>query len=107
MVKYLLPVALLFCFWACKKDEGSQQTQIPSCIQDIIDGAGNGLLAVKRTEINGENRYWLNTGAMAWDGSEAIVNESCDTVCMLCGFCLPPPCTSDYNNAVWETIWEK
>ncbi|MFQ5447991.1 MAG: hypothetical protein ACE5FF_13765 [Saprospiraceae bacterium] len=107
MVKYLLIVSAFFCLIACKKDKLPEGT--PECIQEIIEqegGSGN-LLTVKRTVVQGENHYWLNTGAMAWDGSEAIINESCDTICMLCGFCLPPPCTSDYDNAVWETIWEK
>jgi len=107
MVKYFLFIAALFCFPACKKDKGLANTS--DCIQEIIDEAietGN-LLAVKKTKVNGENRYWLNSGAMAWDGSEAIVDETCDTICILCGFCVPEGCMYDYYNAVWETIWEK
>ena len=107
MAKYLLFISALFCFSACKNVKGLSNT--PDSIQEIIDEAIDtaNLPAVKKTKVNGQNRYVLNFGASAGDGSDPIVYETCDTMHILCVRIVHDGCMSDYYNAVWETIWEK
>jgi len=100
---------LLLLLAACSKEDQNPTAKLPACIQDILDDPeqSENLLTIRLQQVNGENHYWLNTGAMAWDGTETIVNEQCETVCTLCGFCISPECIGDYDNEDWEIIWEK
>jgi len=75
----------------------------------MIDVAGNEppFNSVKRQKVVGEYHYWLNTGAMAWDGVEYIVNCDCDTVCEIGGFRPPRDCSKNFDFDIWEIVWEK
>ena len=90
----------------CKKDD-CEDGKLPDCIQQRINISSKPLyLTVNMQKVNGECHYWLNTGAMAFDGAEYIVNDQCDTVCFYCGFCIPPDCSKEYSSEDWEVIWK-
>ncbi len=82
--------------------------EIPDCIQDIIQNYSSHptLQSVQTQLINEIQHYWLQTGAISYDGVEYIVNSSCDTVCYLCGECMPPSCSLKYGQD-WKVIWKK
>jgi hypothetical protein len=82
---------------------------IPDCIQEIIDNdiSPVPIKTIQVQKIKGELHYWLNTDASHWDGGEFIVNNICDTVCVICGECFLPECYDDYDFSAWEIIWEK
>jgi hypothetical protein len=106
VVLILTSLALISCSKATKENES--QNGLPECIEQLTDDPSQ-VEAIKRVltqTIEGETHYWLNTDAMHYDGSEVIVNNACDTLCLFCGECLLPPCASDYTNQ-WETIWER
>ena len=99
---------LLFLFSACTKNRVLERSEIPSCIQDLIeeDSEIKSIKTVKSQELNGVNHYWINTDAMHFDGIEIIISSSCDTLCLFCGECLLPPCVNEYTNE-WVNIWEQ
>ncbi len=110
MKNYLFCFLLLTFFVACHCDDDTETQTIPQCVEALYEPGSaqdTNLLSVQKMEINGEYHYWLNNGSMAFDGAEFVINEACDTVCFLCGFCGPPDCMSDYENGEWEIIWEK
>ncbi len=102
----LLSIILLLS--ACDNSNEMINTEIPVCIQEIIDEPelSSELKTVRIQEANNELHYWLNTDFRHADGIEYIVNSSCDTICSFCGECLPPGCSREYDEN-WITIWEK
>jgi hypothetical protein len=104
MQNVFTPMAILFLLLpSCSKD-----SELPDCIEKLTDDPDQTELIekVRSQTLNGEVYYWLNTGAVAYDGAEYIVNNSCDTICYFCGFCLPPDCGVSPQDD-WETIWER
>lgn len=89
---------------ACKKDD-----KLSPCLHEKLEAfkASSRAKTIKKQIVNGEVHYWLNTDDRHLDGTEYILNETCDTVCVLCGDCDPPACLSNYDNDNWKTIWEK
>lgn len=102
---------LVFVFLACNKEDDfvDGRIQTPVCVAALYAtteiAAENGLLAVYRMDVDNEFHYWLNTGAMALDGPEYIIDADCDTVCSF--NMLPPACFSDYKDRDWELVWEE
>ncbi len=100
-----------FLLVACsKKDENV----IPDCIQNKIEKfEENGiekLVAVYKYNLNGDDHFWFNTGAVTYDGSEAIYDENCKEVCGYCGFCVKSKCIDDYpsyGSEEWQLVWKK
>lgn len=92
---------------SCTNPENPIDTTIPNCIQNIINDSNstNQLKTVRVQEVNKELHYWLNTDYAHFDGVEYIVNSKCDTICGVCGECLPPDCSENYNEN-WVIIWE-
>ncbi len=92
-----------------KKNEGID-TNIPTCIKTILndnDSHAEPIKKIRIQKVNGILHYWLNTEAMAYDGVEYIVSNSCDTLCIYCGECITSNCTDDYSFDKWTTIWTK
>lgn len=111
MIKYAVIYSLLLSIFAsCDKvDSCEKGNDLPHCIQETINKDSSSyapILSVQRQKIDGDYHYWLNTDARHYDGSEAIVNTSCDTVCWFCGFCVQPACIEKYATT-WDTIWTK
>lgn len=105
-----LIVCLFFLpfFVACDCKEKVNIKDIPACVKAIYEPGptqDSHLIAVKRMEVGNEFHYWLNTGDNAFDGTEYIINEACDTVCSFC-FCPVNPCISKYENGEWEVVYE-
>lgn len=91
---------------ACSKCE--ETSGLPDCIETIIAN-NTGYDTIKTVQvqtIDGNLHYWLETGAMSYDGTEAIVNAECDTLCTIGGW-LPPECSNNYIYENWETIWKR
>jgi len=91
---------------ACCKSEGNN---LSACLDSKLETfkAEPDAVAIKTQTINGEKHYWLNNNATFYDGVEYILGENCDTVCFICGECLPPSCNEDYDSNNWEIYWEK
>jgi len=107
-IYFLLLTLISAC---CHDDDPDPDPQaVPDCVKALYEpgpAQDTQLLSVQKQVISGESHFWLNNGHMAFDGSEYVINESCDTVCMLCGFCVPPSCNSLYQNGNWEIVWQK
>ncbi|MGE5357173.1 MAG: hypothetical protein ACM3PT_13150 [Deltaproteobacteria bacterium] len=108
-MRIFLFILLLFVLNSCCKDENCDASKLPDCIQQMIDVVGDAppFNSVKRQKVDEEYHYWLNTGAMAWDGVEYIVNCDCDTVCEIGGFRPPQDCSKNFDFDKWEIVWEK
>lgn len=108
MKNFSVLILLILVLSACRNDDNGLNS-LPSCVQDIVEDESSAdiLLTVKKRTTNDVDYYWLNTGFSAFDGSEFIVTEQCDTTCYICGFCLPPmPLICD-PTLDWEVVWEK
>jgi len=106
-MKTILIIFFSLFLFSCTKQVKCDSEKLPECIQQKIDISSVQIFqTVKRKKVDGEYHYWLNTGAMAWDGVEYIVNCDCDTVCFFCGECVPPECSKNYDFDKWEIVWE-
>jgi len=90
-------------------DNGGIEVLFTECIEDIIAADSTNttidtLQTIQRQNIDGEWHFWLNTGAIAYDGDEYIVNEQCDTVCYYAGW-IPQECIDNYAFNEWEIVW--
>ena len=107
MKKYFIAFMLLSSVTFACNNKDYNTKELPDCIQTYIDlSSKQPFETVKVQKVDGECYYWLNTGAMNWDGVEYIVNENCDTVCGYCGECIPPECLDDFDYNNWDIIWE-
>lgn len=107
IMKSILIIFFGLLLLSCTKQDECGNQKLPDCIKQKIDVSSVQIFqTVKRQKVDGEYHYWLNTGAMAWDGVEYIVNCNCDTICSYCGECFPPECSKKYDFDKWETIWE-
>jgi len=119
--KYATALLFLTILCGCSKDQvfvrhyvtwhsrHALHVNLPSCMADLLEDHQffQSLRTIRvNTHISGQRHYWLNTGAMNYDGSEDIVNEYCETVCFFCGECYPPSCLQDYIGP-WVTIWKR
>jgi hypothetical protein len=98
-MKYL--TFLFLIAMSCHKDKCD--TDLPACID--TDQIKSVVKTIRTQTVNGERHYWLNTDFNQFDGAEFIVNQNCDTVCVFCGECNPPPCTLNYKYEAWKQIW--
>ncbi len=107
MHKLSFVLIFVFCV-ACSKSKQEISRSIPSCIQAVIEDPdlSKDIKTVRVQENASELQYWINTDFTHFDGVEYILNSTCDTVCIMCGECLPPECLEDYSEE-WLTIWEK
>ncbi|MEZ4906719.1 MAG: hypothetical protein R2771_03530 [Saprospiraceae bacterium] len=102
--KFVLSIVLFSSLFSCNKSENNECT-LPECIQNYIDlSSKQPFETVKMQKVDGECYYWLNTGAMAYDGVEFIVDENCDSICYIGGFA-PAECIINFSDD-WEIIWE-
>jgi len=120
MIKVLLSfsILILLAVTSCKKDnvakdeENTISEELPFCIEEILKDTINSmqLKTIQAITLNNEVHYWLNTDFRLLDGSEAIVNEQCDTVCGICSGCIlidpAEDCTTDYDFNNWQIIWQ-
>jgi hypothetical protein len=108
--KYLvfLFIGLTIYSFTCHKDS-LHQTDLPECIQNMINdlNVNSKLLSISTQTVSGEVFYRLNTGALAYDGCDYVINAQCDTVCTLCGFQMPQECWNKYEEKQWKLIWQK
>ena len=108
MRSFVMMLLVFAALAGCKDDTVKHSGEIPACIQAIIDDEELSM-DLKRVVVQlkgDEFHYWLNTDLMAIDLIEFVVNETCDTMCVLCAECTPPPCQLEYGNE-WQTIWTK
>jgi len=85
-MKWSIIGGLLLCsslFTGCIKEKCTNN--LPECIKEIVNNpAKNNDLKTIRLQVQGtEHYYWLNTDATAFDGVEYIINNRCDTVCVI------------------------
>lgn len=107
MNKQFLFSLLLLSLFACQKNE-EKSVACPDFEAKIEEfKASDVSISIKTQEVGGETHYWFHDGANTWDGSEYILNESCDTVCYFCGKCMAPECLDAYDNNAWVVLWEK
>ena len=101
---FLFVLALM----ACNSSDIPIDTNIPICVQKILDSAESrvDLRTVRVQVLDNELHYWLNTDFTFFDGVEYIVNSSCDTICSFCGECFQAECATEYDDS-WITIWEE
>lgn len=107
-MKHLALVFFVLLFISCHKSD-CVDTTVPECIQSIIDDEelSADLRTVRVQKVDNQLHYWLNTDYVHFDGAEEIVNSACDTICYICGECIPPDCYYDYDYDDWMVIWEK
>jgi hypothetical protein len=105
LIKTSLLSALL-TFIACNP-EIIFDPSIPQCIKELVDSPDTQPLSIKSQVSDDGQHYWINTGAVNFDGVEYIVNRQCDTVCFMCGECTFSDCMSEYNSDNWITLWQK
>jgi hypothetical protein len=82
--------------------------KLPDCITalvaaDKVDGKMN----VLKTNVNGTDHYWLQSGAAAYDGIELIYDANCKEVCKTGGMRKPMDCMKVYEGKPWELVWEE
>ena len=109
-MKYLVLILGFLVFTSCKNEDNFVDTSVPSCINDLLDQdvlEARSILTVRVQKLGTDHHYWLNTGFRAFDGIEYIVDTNCDTVCSLCGFCIPETCSEFYPIENWQIIWQK
>jgi hypothetical protein len=80
---------------------------LPPCIENIIDSADPDIpvLEIRTQTVGAEVHYWIFTGINALDGNEYIVDENCNTLCVIRGW-FYDPCIAEYNESGWLTVWE-
>ncbi|MEO0899109.1 MAG: hypothetical protein AAFY71_22040 [Bacteroidota bacterium] len=105
-MKYLPFVVLGFLLFSCDQEGSNALDDLPACVQDYIENADGSQKQhpIKAQRLGFKRYYWLNTGAMAFDGLEYIVDADCDTACSMGGL-LPPSCDLDFDNNNWEQVW--
>jgi hypothetical protein len=108
-MRLFLSLIFILLLSSCCKNENNCNGDLPACISKIIqdDSISESIKTIKVQNIDGECHYWLNTGAMAWDGVEYIVNDKCDTICGIGGFLISQDCSINYDFDKWEIVWEK
>ena len=79
----------------CLKDKFEQFKQQPDAV------------AILATTNYLDTMYLLRTNASYLDGTEYFLGKNCDTVCILCGECLPPGCLTDFSYDKTVVVWEK
>ncbi len=106
-MKILIYALLAIVFFSCDDKKEQLNTKLPECIENIIANEQSffPLITIRQQEVNGENRYWLNTDARHLDGPEYIVNSSCDTICSYSDRGIPVDCIDQYGG--WQIIWER
>jgi len=102
-LKIVCGLMLLILLTSCNKEEMKDTDgNLPACILAEIDADDD--LIVKTQTLNGEVHYWLNTGDLAFDGEEEIVNDLCEKVCYFGGW-TNPTCIADYDPNEWQEAW--
>lgn len=107
MIKICHTFILSFLLLACNNVNESINTDIPSCLQNILDDPElhDEVNSIRVQEKSNELHYWINTDARFLDGLEWIVNAQCDSICSLGGF-MTQECARKYNTN-WVIIWER
>lgn len=100
-----LLILIILIFLSCSQDENREH--LPDCIAKsiLLPNVWSELDSVRRQEFEGVFHYWLDTGLRHGDIPELIVNDNCETVCIICFECIPPDCMFQYDQDNWETIW--
>ena len=101
-------IIVLIVLAGCGKEELVLQTEVPQCIQDLLDEKENQrILKVLTQVVDGDQHYWLNTDSRFVDGIEVIVSSTCDTLCTIGGFRVAPKCAEEYDDSAWTEIYRK
>ncbi len=105
-MRALYLICIILFFFSCNK---SDLNNVPPCIREIVrdDSQDGKIKTVQAQAVNGEIHFWINTDARHYDGSEIIVNSTCQTVCGYCGECVQGECADLYIYEDWEIVWEK
>ena len=101
MKNYVILSFLLIFLFACDKKQEALITDIPECVQAIIDAQPS--LDIYAQEVDNQFHYWINTGESAVDGTEPILNTSCDTICTFGGW-ITPECYNVYVDSNWQKV---
>jgi hypothetical protein len=83
--------------------------ELPGCLSEKAKtvAAADGVLRVLKMNTGGQDHFWFNDGAAAYDGIEFIYDANCKEVCKTGGFRKPLDCMKVYENQKWEVIWEE
>ena len=97
----------IICFTAlsCSKDCGCEQPP-ETCANKAIDEfiKRSDALAVYQYTLNGEKGFLLDAGERLYDGTIALINFDCDTLCLVGGL-LPSQCSLELKEEV--VLWQK
>ena len=93
---------------SCHKKECSP-SEFSDCLNDKFEQFKQqpDAISILATTNFPETMYLLHTTAPTYDGPEYFLGENCDTVCINCGFCIPPPCMDGFSFDKTKVIWEK
>ncbi|MCC6726122.1 MAG: hypothetical protein IT258_16565, partial [Saprospiraceae bacterium] len=82
--------------------------KLPDCIAALVAAdKEQSKMSVLKTNVNGTDHYWLQSGAAAYDGIELIYDANCKEVCKSGGMRQPMPCMKVYEGKQWELVWEE
>lgn len=97
---------MLLLTLTCFSCERSLDSELPPCIQEIIDADtwSHSIETIRVQKVKKELHYWMNTGVGSLDGREYFLNSQCDTICWTTSF-NPSVCDEDYDHQKWQTIW--
>jgi hypothetical protein len=77
------------------------------CFEQTIENFKKTGVAIVEFDTKKGKWYLLDRESRHLDGSDYIINEKCDTVCVLCGFCDLSKCQSCFDENAGKTIWHK
>lgn len=107
-MRYLICLAFsIFLFFACHKEKDCCAFPESPCLEDLLESFKESprAVSIQTTQLLDRQVWWLNTDLRHLDGPEYIVDAKCDTVCMLCSECYPPPCMDLLGD--WKVVWKK
>ncbi len=85
---------------------------LPDCIMEKVKAdKEEAKMNILKMNINGNDHYWLQSGAAAYDGLEYVYelgkDGKCEEVCQMGGMRVPPPCEKAYQGKQWVLVWEE
>lgn len=109
-IRTILLACLISLSMSCTKSKECIITpsNIPECVlEKTKEEKYSPIKTIKAVCIDGDIHYWLNTDDAHVDGTEAIVNSQCDTVCSIGGWRPPLECGQSYSYDDWILVWER
>ncbi|MBI5917032.1 MAG: hypothetical protein HY842_16800 [Bacteroidetes bacterium] len=109
MKKILLATLTATLLAACCDDTSNVGN--PVCIDDTIETfkTDSQSIAVLKTDLNGQFLFWFQTEAPWADGTDDVLNEECEVVCLIGGFRIDPcDCMGvNFCELTFDTLWHR